>query len=41
MPIRFKDWIQCRLDKGSFKGSGGPSNLEEIIAIFKNWVELN
>lgn len=34
------DWIHCRLKEGSFEGFGGPSNLEEIISTFKNWVEL-
>lgn len=35
------DWIHCKLNKGNFEGCGGPSNLEEIITVFKNWVELN
>lgn len=34
------DWIQCKINKGHFEGAGGPSNLEEIITVFKNWVEL-
>ncbi|RAV10133.1 immunity 53 family protein [Paenibacillus contaminans] len=34
------DWFQCKLNNGSFEGVGGPSNLEEIITVFKNWVEL-
>lgn len=33
------DWIHCKLNEGSFEGFGGPSNLEETITIFKNWVE--
>ncbi|WP_438446972.1 Imm53 family immunity protein [Gorillibacterium sp. sgz5001074] len=34
------DWIQCKLNESSFEGFGGPSNLEEIITVFKNWVEF-
>jgi hypothetical protein len=35
------DWIHCRLKDGSFEGFGGPSNLEELICTFKDWVEVN
>ncbi|QSF46318.1 immunity 53 family protein [Paenibacillus tianjinensis] len=33
------DWIHCSVKDGLFEGFGGPTNLEEIICIFKDWVE--
>jgi hypothetical protein len=39
---RSKDnWIICKLENGVFKGNGGAGNLEEIIGIFRNWVDAN
>ncbi|MDJ0333558.1 immunity 53 family protein [Planococcus sp. S3-L1] len=39
------DWIHCKTDyvqdRGDFcfLGYGGPENLEEILTVFKEWVE--
>lgn len=33
------DWIICQVKEGQFRGSGDTSKLEEIIHIFKEWVE--
>lgn len=33
------DWIFCRVQNRQFKGDGGIGNLEEIIGIFRQWVE--
>lgn len=35
------DWIICFVEKGQFKGSGDPNKLEEIIKVFKEWVDSN
>ncbi|MFZ0565982.1 MAG: Imm53 family immunity protein [Chlamydiales bacterium] len=35
-----KDWIYCTIKDTLFQGFGGPFNLSEIIAVFRNWVEL-
>ncbi|MBU0705984.1 immunity 53 family protein [Patescibacteria group bacterium] len=33
------DWIICKIEKYIFKGAGGPQNLDEIIGVFRNWIE--
>lgn len=33
------DWIHCQVKGECFDGYGDPSKLEEIITIFKEWVE--
>lgn len=33
------DWIICKVKDGRFIGAGDSSKLEEIIQIFKEWVE--
>lgn len=33
------DWIICRKEEDVFKGAGGPGKLNEILCIFKSWVE--
>lgn len=33
------DWVQCRVRAQRFEGFGGPSNLEELILVFLDWVE--
>ena len=33
------DWFYCKIEELIFKGYGGSKNLEEIIKIFKEWVE--
>jgi len=35
------DWIHCRVENNVFKGSGGLYNLNELIDIFRRWVEDN
>lgn len=32
------DWIQICIEDGIFKGCGGPGNLDEILNIFRDWV---
>ena len=33
------EWYHCFLRNGNFEGAGGPSNLIDILYVFKNWVE--
>jgi hypothetical protein len=33
------DWITCTLAGGRFEGSGDPRRLEQIIGIFRRWVD--
>ena len=33
------DWVYCKVENKKFIGDGGPFNLEEILTIFKEWVE--
>ncbi|WP_090638615.1 Imm53 family immunity protein [Neobacillus massiliamazoniensis] len=41
------DWVQCKVifedenedENRRFIGAGGPTNLEELLEIFKNWAE--
>lgn len=33
------DWIYCNVTYNTFHGNGGQNNLEEILIIFKSWVE--
>lgn len=35
------DWVICRTENDTFKGDGGPENLEEIIGIFRKWAVEN
>lgn len=35
------DWVSCFIENGMFNGFGGPSNLPEILRIFRNWGEMN
>jgi len=34
-----EEWIICSKEGGVYKASGGPNKLEEILLIFKEWVE--
>lgn len=34
-----ENWINCMVIDGVFKGWGDPFRLEEILKIFKDWVE--
>ena len=33
------DWVICSVAERVFTGCGGPCNLEEILTIFRTWVE--
>jgi len=33
------DWVRCYIEEGMFKGCGGPSNLPEVLQIFRDWAE--
>lgn len=33
------DWIHCSVKDHQFVGAGGPKNLEEILSMFRRWVE--
>ena len=33
------DWINCRISNNVYEGAGDPFKLEEILKIFKEWVE--
>jgi Immunity protein 53 len=33
------DWIACSLSPGRFEGAGDPRKLEQIIGIFRKWVD--
>lgn len=37
--INDDNWIHCMVKDGVFNGGGDPNKLEEILLIFKNWVE--
>lgn len=32
------DWIYCNVVNSTFRGRGGPKNLEELIRTFRDWV---
>lgn len=33
------DWVDCRVERGKFLGSGGPGNLAEILGVLRGWLE--
>lgn len=33
------NWIDCKMAGTTFKGYGGVQNLNELLIVFKNWVE--
>lgn len=33
------EWIDCTLTEGRFEGKGDPRRLEQIIGVFRKWVE--
>jgi hypothetical protein len=33
------EWINCSISKDRFQGSGDPRKLEQIIGVFRQWVE--
>ena len=34
-----QNWVHCRVRDSAFEGRSGPSNLTEILHIFKDWTE--
>ncbi|MFV0393965.1 MAG: immunity 53 family protein [Coprobacillaceae bacterium] len=34
-----ENWIQCKVENEEFNAFCGPKNLEEVISIFRKWVE--
>ncbi|HEV2569039.1 immunity 53 family protein [Sphingomonas sp.] len=34
-----EDWVNCRLDGSRWEGFGGPLNLVELLAYFREWAE--
>ena len=35
------DWLHCRVKGLEFEGACGPENLDELIKIFRDWIEKN
>lgn len=33
------EWIDCTLKEGRFEGTGDPRRLEQIIGVFRKWIE--
>lgn len=33
------NWIECKVEDGAWMGGAGMSNLDEVIGIFRAWVE--
>ena len=33
------EWIDCTIAEGRFEGKGDPRRLEQIIGVFRKWVE--
>lgn len=33
------DWYQCWIEKGVFRGWGGPRNLTDVLQVFHDWYE--
>jgi hypothetical protein len=33
------EWIQCSISEDRFQGSGDPRKLEQIIGVFRQWVD--
>lgn len=33
------DWVHCRVKDRRYKAAGGPLNLEQLIRIFRQWLE--
>ena len=41
MVTRGGGWLACSIEAECFKGSGDPRKLEQIIGVFRRWVETN
>ena len=37
--ISDSDWMFCRINNNKFEGSGDTKKLNEILEVFKTWVE--
>ena len=35
------DWLHCEVKQSRFYGWCGPQNLNEMLSVFRNWVEEN
>lgn len=35
------DWLYCSVEKGIFRGAGGPRNLQEILTLFYRWASAD
>lgn len=33
------DWVECKVEDGAFLGGGGVGNLDEVVGVFRAWVE--
>lgn len=33
------DWVECKVEEGVWLGGGGVENLDEVIGVFRAWVE--
>lgn len=33
------DWLHCRIQDKTFEGFCGPRNLDEVLSVFRHWVE--
>ena len=34
-----KNWIECKVEEGKWLGGGGIGNLDEVLSVFRAWVE--
>lgn len=34
-----EEWIDCRISEQRFEGAGDPRRLEQIIGVFRKWVD--
>ena len=41
METRGGGWLACSIGAERFEGSGDPRKLEQIIGVFRRWVETN
>lgn len=35
-----EEWIDCTISGSRFEGAGDPRRLEQIIGVFRKWVEM-
>jgi hypothetical protein len=36
---RESDWLQCAVKEDFFEASGGPTNLNDMLGVFREWIE--